>query len=287
MKIGVLITTYNDDKIINHSLSAAYKQNYENLLIVCVDDGSKIPVQKLIQFEHAEERLKIINLEHSERAVARQAGIDYLKSMNVDYFLFIDSDMKLSKGFIKKSVEFIRETDVDGIIYPEIAYSKSQNYWTKVKVFERNLYQIHYEQYTSSSIEAARMWKTTSFLGFEEGLKAFEEIQPTLKGFENGQKILKIKDVAIFHDEKHVTFLNLVAKKKGYFVSMGEHESVKLKNVLPRFYFFRKQLYYKENLIKYLSKPHLFAGVVVMYLYLSFLAFSNFILLKRGVEKCM
>lgn len=287
LKIGILITTYNDDKIINHCLSTVYHQNYKNLLIVCVDDGSTIPVQEHIQFQFNEDRLKLINLEHSERAVARQAGIDYLKSSEVDYFLFIDSDMTLKPGFIERTVEFINKTKADGIIYPEIAYSHYKNYWSKVKVFERNLYQTHYSKYSASSIEAARMWKMSSFLGFEDGLKAFEEIQPTLKGIENGQKILKIKDVKILHDEKHVTFSKLVSKKKGYFMSMGEHESVKLKNIIPRFYFFRKQLYYKENLIKYLYHPLLLIGVVIMYVYLSCSAFINFILSKRGNKKCM
>ena len=49
--IGILLTTYNDDKIINNCLKSIYYQNYDNLVIVCIDDGSDNDVKNFLDFK--------------------------------------------------------------------------------------------------------------------------------------------------------------------------------------------------------------------------------------------
>lgn len=277
-RVGVIITTYNDGPMLNTCLKSVYSQDYDNLQIVCVDDGSEIKPASNIDFNYSDKRMTILNLPHGERAIARQAGIDFLKKLDIDYLLFLDSDMVLSDGFISNSMKFAKEQKADGIIFPEIAFSKASNYWSKVKVFERNLYQVHYDHWDPSSIEAARMWHIDSFLGFEDGLKAFEEIQPTIRAYKVGKRIMKTKGSKISHDEKKVTFKGLMKKKQGYFTSMGGHEAVSLKSMIKKYYFFRKQLYVKSNLIQYVKHPMLFFGVVWMYIVLTVMGIKRIIL---------
>jgi len=281
--IGILVTTYNDGYMLNACLRSVYEQDYNDLHIICVDDGSEKLPQSFIDFDYSDERLVFLNLPHGERAIAREAGIKYIKQRKLNYIMFIDSDMILSEGLVGKSIAFAEEAKIDGLIFPELAFSNSNNYWSRVKVFERNLYQAHYDYWTPSSIEAARMWKVESFLGFEEGLKAFEEIQPTIKAYNAGMIVRKVRDVYIKHDEKHVTYANLMAKKQGYFVSMGEHESVTIYSMISKFYFFRKQLYFPKNLIQYVKHPTLWLGVMWMYTSLTFLGIKNIFLKKKGM----
>ncbi len=283
--IGVLVTTYNDGEIINRCLKSIYNQSYENMYIICIDDGSKVKAEDYIDFEYSSERMNIKYIEHSERAIARDIGINILKEKGVDYFIFLDSDMKLPENFIKETVGFIENTETDGVIFPEKSFSEYTNYWTKVKVFERNLYQVHFKNYSSTSIEAARLWKMSSFLGFEKNLNAFEEIQPTLRAIKAGKKVERIKDTFILHDEKHITLSNLISKKSKYFGYMGNHEAVSLSTVLTRFYFFRPQLYHFKNLLKYIKHPLKFIGVVSMYIVLSFIAFKNMFIGIGGAEQ--
>ena len=57
---------------------------------------------------------------------------------------------------------------------------------------------------------------------------------------------------------------------------MSSHKAVKLRDVLTKFYFFRPQLYDLKNIIQYIKNPHLFLGLLTMYIILSFLALINF-----------
>jgi glycosyltransferase involved in cell wall biosynthesis len=270
MKIGILITTYNDSpSILNRGLYTLYSQSYKDLNIVCVDDGSTIPAKEKIDFQYSEERLKIVTLLHGERFIARQVGLKMISQLNCDYFLFLDSDMSLpSADFIEKLVDFTQRKQIGAVVIPEKAYSNSTNFWTRVKVFERNLYEIG-GGIDFTSIEAARFWKWAEFPGFTAGLNAFEEIQPTLRFIEGGGQVAKF-DLSLDHDEKHVTLRGVLIKKSYYFSQMGNHEAVKLKELFKKFYFFRRQLYLKKNLIKYIRSPFLCLGVITMYLMLTF-----------------
>lgn len=212
MKLGILITTYNDGDVILRCLDSIYNQ-LDNLdfpiYVVCVDDGSDSP----LTYPHFD----ILRIRHSGRSYARIEGLKKILSENCTHFLFLDSDMVLPPGFLKKLKTVIENYDSDAFIIPEVAFSSYNNFWTKVKVFERNLYRVDYCK-ESRNIEAARLWKVLSFPGFVEGLEAFEEIQPTILGIKKGLKIIKTQEIFIYHDEKKVTLRDLLRKKITTFV---------------------------------------------------------------------
>ena len=269
--VGILVTTYNDDPaMLNSCLQSVYRQDYPNLFIVCVDDGSDVPVQDAL-FVHREERMQCLRIPHGERAAARKPGVHLLRERQVDYLLFLDSDMQLPEHFITRLVEFADDGDYDGIVIPELAYSNDHSFWTQVKVFERNLYQAGCKV-GSTSIEAARWWQMGRFPGFEDGLNAFEEIQPTLSCLRNGGRIGKIRNVSILHDEKQISLKKLIQKKSYYFTEMSSHQAVTWRDMFGRFYFFRAQLYHPENLKKYVLHPFLFSGVLILYTIMTMIA---------------
>jgi len=263
MKLGILITTYNDGDIILRCLDSIYDQ-LDNLnfpvYVVCVDDGSDSP----LAYPHFD----ILRTEHRGRSYARIEGLKKILAENCTHFLFLDSDMVLPPGFLKKLQTVVENYDSDAFIIPEVAFSSYNNFWTKVKVFERNLYRVNYCK-ESGNIEAARLWKLFSFPGFVEGLEAFEEIQPTILGIKKGLKIIKTEEIFIYHDEKKVTLRDLLRKKNSYFCCMLESGKCSKWDIIKRYYFFRPHLYHKENLKKYIRHPVLTIGVILMYLVLT------------------
>jgi glycosyltransferase involved in cell wall biosynthesis len=271
--IGILLTTYNDGNIINKCIKSIYFQSYKDIKIVCIDDGSERDVDEFLDFEYLSEKLTIKKIPHSERAVSRDTGIEILKSLNVDYFMFLDSDMTMPDNFITNLVDITIKNEYLGVILPELSYSDYKNFWSKVKVFERNIYRVDAGINSNTSIEAARLWKMDKFPGFLKDLKAFEEIQPTLKARKLGYKIGRANDIYIMHDEKYVSFRNLIKKKTNYFNNMTSHKSVTFKSMLSKFYFFRPQLYHKNNLAQYIKHPFLFSGVITLYSTLTLIAF--------------
>lgn len=283
LRIGILITAYNDPPSqLNRVLLSAYRQNYGNLKIVLVDDGSDKPLADSIAFPFHTERLHVTRIPHGERAAARGHGVALLRKAEAEYMLFLDSDMELPDSCISKCVSALAENQADALIVPESAYSGHTNYWTRVKVFERNLYSRGCVV-DESSIEAARFWKMSAFPGFVPGLNAFEEIQPTIRCLRNDGRVIKIDTVSIRHDEKRVTLGNLLSKKNYYFDEMAKHSAVKLTDMLKKFYFFRKQLYLRDNISQYFAHPLLTGGVVLLYLLLTFSSAQAF--LSKGVRR--
>lgn len=276
--IGILITTYNDDpKILNRCLKSIYEQSYENKVIVCIDDGSNNKVTDQILFEYNKEKLIIKRIEHSERAVARIEGMKVLEERSVDYFIFIDSDMILPKNFFESITNYVLLNKCDGLIIPEIAFSEYSNFWSKVKVFERNIYRVQCKADSKSNIDAARFWSMKSFPGFEESLNAFEEIQPTIRAIHLGLRISKTDEVYILHDEKFVTLSNLLGKKTAYFNTMACNKSVNIMDVISRYYFFRPQFYNLKNVKLYILHPIIFLGVIFLYTSLTLIGVKNYI----------
>lgn len=263
MKLGILITTYNDGDIIIRCLDSIYNQINKagySVYVVCVDDGSQPP----LVYPHFD----ILRINHMGRSFARIEGLKKIISEGCTHFLFLDSDMVLPQGFLEKIYHILKSNQSDAYIIPEIAFSNYNNFWTKVKVFERNLYTVNYCKETGN-IEAARLWKVESFPGFLEGLEAFEEIQPTIIAAKKGLKIQKVYETFIYHDEKKVTFKDLLKKKNYYFCCMVDSEKCSKKDMIKRFYFFRPHLYHKDNLKKYIKHPILTLGVILMYLSLT------------------
>lgn len=255
-------------------------QDYENLFIICVDDGSEVPVRDCISFSYDTKRLKIIRITHSERYVARQTGINNLKENAVDYMFFLDSDMILPEGIINKLVDYAEKNYCGCIIVPEFSFSDYDNYWSRVKVFERNLYMAG-KKFSKYSIDAARFWKLDIFPGFVCNLNSFEEIQPTITYYRNNGTIKIIDNAYILHDEKKVTYRNLLEKKSYYFNHMAGHDAVDLIEVIRRSYFFRPQLIDPKNIKKYICSPLMFFSV--MFLYGSLTAIGGIAFLKRKI----
>ncbi|MHB8984372.1 MAG: glycosyltransferase family 2 protein [Eubacteriales bacterium] len=274
--LGILVTSYNDGPLIKRCLRSVYEQKYERMIIVCVDDGSDLPVKDQIDFAYDPGRLIVERVDRLERCGARAYGLKILHNKYVDYFIFLDSDMAMPPGTAEKLMDYSVRSGYDGVVVPELAFSHHENFWTKVKVFERNIYQINCKV-TGTSIEAARLWKMDSFPGFMDDLNAFEEIQPTIKFMESGGKVEKISGVYLMHDEKFVSLKALLRKKTGYFTCMSGHEAVNLREIVKRFYFFRPHLYKTENLLSFLRHPVLFAGVVALYFTQTMLAIASFV----------
>ena len=102
-KIGVLIATYNRDKLLLNTINSIKKQSYKNYLICVVDDGSEVNVRSFLD---ENEKLKIIRLPKNKGAnFAKNEGLEYLKN-KCDFITFIDDDDEFSENAFE---EFIKD----------------------------------------------------------------------------------------------------------------------------------------------------------------------------------
>lgn len=94
-KISVVIPVYNVERYIKECLESLLNQTYENLEIICIDDGSTDRSGWICdQYAKKDSRIKIIHQKNSGAGAARNKGIDYASG---DYIAFVDSDDYIEK----------------------------------------------------------------------------------------------------------------------------------------------------------------------------------------------
>lgn len=281
--VGIVVTTYNNAEHFSLLIDSIKIQSYKDLSVIVADDGSSEEEVKAMKNHLSNSSLdfELLELEHGERGVARVKAIDRAIKIGAMYLLIVDSDMYLEEGLLEEAIRKVMTKDVGALIVKEIPYSNSDNFFTKVKVFERTVLNSSDNDNLKNSIEAARFWRTTDYIksgGINSKQIAFEEIQPTLRYLERGGSVGRVHTKGLYHDEKKVTFMDLINKKKYYFSKMESTFSTEEKGfikALKRYYFFRPVLYTKTNFVRYIKHPVLFAGMMYMYLALTFVALTQ------------
>lgn len=280
-KVVILFSTYNNEQAVVACLhSCMTQQDIHHLHIVVADDGSSDRTVQTIQqlAEKSTVPITVLELPHGERGVARVTAIQEAQRLQAEYIFVIDSDMILANDLIDKCTTFLEQhPTVGALVVPEEAYSTATNFFSKVKVFERNVINNAGETLGKRSIEAARFWRMDAYEstgGFNADQIAFEEIQPTLRYVEEGGDIRRAVFTRIYHDEKQVYLRDVLCKKAYYFSVMDRtisSEEGGFRKALERWYFFRPVLYTRDNLLSYLRHPLLTAGMCWMYICLSVL----------------
>ena len=111
-KVSVIIPVYNCERYIVESLDSVFSQDYPDLEVIVINDGSTDGSLEIL--EQYERPIFIINQENSGSAVARNAGMAKARG---EYIAFLDSDDKWLPGKLKRQVEFL-ESNLDyGLVY--------------------------------------------------------------------------------------------------------------------------------------------------------------------------
>lgn len=121
--VSFIIPVYNTEKYIEATIYSILNQNYKNIEIIAVNDGStdKSP-EILTNIKNNDNRLKIINTKNQGVSSARNTGID---NANGEWIYFIDSDDLLLPDALSVLLKH-KDDDID-IIMTEIIKSNETN----------------------------------------------------------------------------------------------------------------------------------------------------------------
>lgn len=100
-KISVIIPFYNPGVFFDTCLTSVVRQNYSNVEILLINDGST-NLNDLSSLAISDKRIKLFNRPHQGVSAARNFG---LKVATGDYVLFLDSDDFFEADFISKIVQ--------------------------------------------------------------------------------------------------------------------------------------------------------------------------------------
>lgn len=113
--IYICIPVYNVQDYLEECLNSALSQTYENISIVCVDDGSTDRSSAILsdyESKYSSERLTVIRKPNGGPSSARNAALDYLKGKE-GYIYFLDADDSIEPTHIANLVEIAEKEHAD------------------------------------------------------------------------------------------------------------------------------------------------------------------------------
>lgn len=114
VKVSIILPVYNAEEHLQHCIDSILAQEYEDLELIAVDDGSKDSSGAMLDSYAAKDsRVKVIHKENGGVSSTRNRGLDEAQG---EYIQFIDSDDWLPADSTKLLVRAMEDNDCDLVI---------------------------------------------------------------------------------------------------------------------------------------------------------------------------
>ncbi len=127
MLVSIIVPVYNVEKYVSKCLESLINQTYENIEIICVNDGSKDSSLEIInKYALKDNRIIVYTKENGGLSDARNYGLTKAKG---DFILFIDSDDFVDLTLIDKCVNKVKEDKSELVVFDmKYIYDDRQEY---------------------------------------------------------------------------------------------------------------------------------------------------------------
>ncbi len=123
-KISVIIPIYNTECYIEQCITSVINQSYQNLDIICVNDGSQDSSIDIVEhYQKLDSRIRIINKSNGGISSARNLGLQYAQG---SYITFLDSDDYLASDIYSYCIKQIEIEDRLPIIFQFQIFGKEK-----------------------------------------------------------------------------------------------------------------------------------------------------------------
>lgn len=115
-KISIIIPCYNCAKTLERCLDSVFSQNYSDVEVIAVNDGSKDSTLEILhRYANVHKNLIVIDKANAGVSSARN---DAIKIASGDYLEFLDSDDNfLFDDVLQRNVRLLEENNVDAVIF--------------------------------------------------------------------------------------------------------------------------------------------------------------------------
>jgi len=204
--VSIIIPVYNVELYLSQCLDSIINQTYENLQIICVNDGSTDSSSQILQqYANKDTRIEIINKKNGGVSSARNIAYPYIRGK---YTLFVDSDDYIDIDACRKSVAVAEYNDAEITIFFWNAemklnsgttvllkqYQPFPNCKTKI-TFEEKMSLKHFGD-VWNKLWRSDFLKTNKLLCPED--IAYGVLIPSWKGFILANKVAMVEDV-LYH----------------------------------------------------------------------------------------
>lgn len=113
--ISIIIPVYNTETYLKSCLNSVISQSYNNIEIICVNDGSPDGCQLILEeYAKKDERVRIVERKNGGRGAARNSGVEVATGK---YILFLDSDDMYVQNTCDLVLQAMIKNDVDIVCF--------------------------------------------------------------------------------------------------------------------------------------------------------------------------
>lgn len=114
MKINIIIPVYNAEKYLKRSIECVLNQDYKNINLILVDDGSNDNSFYICKkYEQMDDRIILVHQDNLGVSEARNKGLEYV---NDGYFTFLDADDYIDNKYVANVANTIEKDSPDIVL---------------------------------------------------------------------------------------------------------------------------------------------------------------------------
>ena len=203
--ISVIVPVYNVETYLPHCVSSILSQDYEDLEVILIDDGSTDASGRICdQYADKDPRVRVIHQNNGGAAAAKNAG---LRLASGDYLTFADSDDYLEPGAYGFLMKTLLETNADAVqgSFREVYRNHVEEQRIQAETLEGYDYLLRFPKDFSCALLWNKLYRRELFEGvfFEEGHKIDDEYF-TYQGFLRPRKVIRV-DRIIYNYRKRAS----------------------------------------------------------------------------------
>lgn len=208
--LSVIIPVYKVERYIRECVGSVLDQEYENIEILLIDDGSpdKCPII-CEEFKKNDKRVSVIHQKNQGLSMARNNGI--LQSHG-DYITFLDSDDLIHKSTYDLIMRELLDKNIDIAIYGVNTFQDGETVNNKSTInsididilsVKEVISKYMYDRYDINVISCNKIFKRNLFMNnlFPKG-KLFEDFVPVSKAILSAQSIIQIHNKMYYYRKR-------------------------------------------------------------------------------------
>ena len=146
--VSVIVPVYNVEKYLEKCLDSILDQTYQNLEIVCVNDGSQDGSGEILkQYAEKDSRIKLFYQENHGASVARNYALDEASG---EYIMFVDGDDWIDKDTCQTAIDYLLKHDADVVLWDYISergeVSRPKKIYDEDRFFNKDAIQTNFHR---------------------------------------------------------------------------------------------------------------------------------------------
>lgn len=135
IRFSIIIPVYNTEKYLERCLDSVLGQNYKEIEIILINDGSKDNSLKICEkYKKRFSEIVLIDQENQGLGAARNRGIE---NSNGEYLIFLDSDDYVEKDSLKAADNIVKRESYDLIAVMWNHYDLKENFLSRNYISEK------------------------------------------------------------------------------------------------------------------------------------------------------